>query len=108
MVFEINSESSSMKQREFERLSESHQVDILYHDGVYIGKQKGFCSTLLLFQLESFYVEIDYLVYRMKIYSIECFASTSSVDPYYRRLNYLCSYVKTFSNLQYKIRYPDF
>ena len=71
-----------MKQGEFERLSENRQVDILYHDGVYIGKQKGFCSTLLLFQLESFYVEIDYLVYRMKIYSIECFASTASLDPY--------------------------
>jgi hypothetical protein len=71
-----------MKQGEFEHLSENRQVDILYHDGVYIGKQKGFCSTLLLFQLESFYVEIDYLVYRMKICRIECFTSTSYLDPY--------------------------
>ena len=82
MVFAIRYKSSAMEQGEFERLSENHQVDILYHDGVYMGKQKGFCSTLLLFQLESFYVEIDYLVYRMKIYSIECFTSTSSLDPY--------------------------
>ena len=88
MVFAIRYKSSAMEQGEFERLSENRQVDILYHDGVYIGKQKGFCSTLLLFQLESFYVEIRYSNYRRTIKGIHCSGSTMILEPYLDQIHF--------------------
>ena len=55
---------------EFTALSEEEKLKLLRRDGVYIGKLKQNQSTHVLFQLYSFYVEVQYKVYRKQIYQI--------------------------------------
>ena len=66
----------------FEALSCKAQIAILYQDGLYIGKKKISGSVRLLFQVESFYVEITYAHYRKSIHKIHCTDSTSILDQY--------------------------
>lgn len=75
-----------MKLFEFMLLEKNEQVDLLYEAGVYLGKRKtgGFCR--LLYQYESFYVELTYFHYRVSIRSIRCFTSTGPLDPYLERI----------------------
>lgn len=75
-------EGRSMKMLEFQALPCEEQIAILYQNGVYIGKKKTGGLIRLLFQLESFYVEIIYANYRRAIYKIRCTDSTSILEPY--------------------------
>ena len=72
---------------EFKLLQETVQVSILYEDGVYIGKRKENESTMLLFQLDSFYVEVFYSSYRRYISRILCSESTVLLDPYLEQID---------------------
>jgi hypothetical protein len=63
------------------------QVAILYQQGVYIGKRKEDELIVLLYQLESFYVEVIYRNYRRYVARIRCTASTSVLDPYLEQIN---------------------
>lgn len=67
---------------EFQRLPEKQKITLLYREGIYIGKRRLHPHTALLFQLESFYVEVCYKKYRSRIERINCFASTVPLDPY--------------------------
>ena len=67
---------------EFELLPLEEQVHMLYMHGVYIGKRKGTQFTRLLFQLESFYVEIVYSRYRQLINQMRYSDSTEILDTY--------------------------
>lgn len=67
---------------EFELLPLEEQVNMLYKHSVYIGKKKGKQFTRLLFQLESFYVEIIYSSYRRVIDDIYYSDSTDVLDEY--------------------------
>jgi hypothetical protein len=58
------------------------QLSLLYQQGIYIGKKKTTQFTRLLFQLESFYVEIAYSTYRRSIHKMRYSDSTSILDPY--------------------------
>jgi len=67
---------------EFQLLSMHDQVNVLYEQGVYIGKRKADKLTVLLLQLDSFYVEVFYRKYRHDIIKIRCSLSTCILDPY--------------------------
>jgi hypothetical protein len=71
-----------MKMSEFESLFRKEQIIILYQDGVYIGKKKAGTLTKMLFQLESFYVELVYTKYRRTIHKMRCSDSTIILEPY--------------------------
>jgi hypothetical protein len=71
-----------MRTSEFELLAEKDQLALLYKHGVYIGKRKVAQSVRLLFQLDSFYVEIEYVSYRLQISKILCTDSTDILDHY--------------------------
>jgi hypothetical protein len=71
-----------MRMSEFELLSDKDQLALLYKHGVYIGKRKTGGSVKLLFQLDSFYVEIDYVSYRLEISKMLCTDSTDILDRY--------------------------
>lgn len=75
-----------MKMKEFELLPEARQAAILYRQGVYIGKRKSGKRTVLLYQLESFYIEVSYLVYRRYISQITCSPSTDILNPYLEQI----------------------
>jgi hypothetical protein len=67
---------------EFRLLGEEKQTEYLYNDGVYIGKRKDKDTSVVLYQLENFYVEIHYLEYRRAIHRLHCFTSTEDLEPY--------------------------
>ena len=49
-----------MTMYDFQLLPEQRQIEVLYKAGVYIGKRREGVSIILLYQLESFYVEVFY------------------------------------------------
>ena len=63
------------------------QVAILYQQGVYIGKRKEEGLSILLYQLDSFYVEIVYKKYRRYVARTRCSGSTAFLDPYLEQIN---------------------
>jgi len=67
---------------EFGVLDESARIDLVYLEGAYIGKRKEEDCTLVLYQVQGFYVEICYRKYRHHILRIRAFASTFLLDPY--------------------------
>jgi trehalose/maltose hydrolase-like predicted phosphorylase len=76
-----------MKWTEFEQLPMQQQVSLLYTGGVYIGKRKHCDLTLILFQLEGFYVEVCYAKYRHDISWLQCSDSTVLLDPYLEQID---------------------
>lgn len=75
-----------MKSFEFQLLSEKEKADLLYREGVYIGKRKEGPLTVLLYQADSFYVEVFYHKYRRFIVRMRCSESTSILDPYLEQI----------------------
>jgi hypothetical protein len=71
---------------EFKSLSQDDQVVILYCQGVYIGKKKNKWCTSLLYQLETFYVEVSYTSYRRFIHQIVVTDSITILDPYLEQI----------------------
>lgn len=67
---------------DFQLLSQNEKIDLLYEQGVYIGKRKEEGLTVLLYGLESFYVEVFYKKYRCFITRVHCFNSTVFIEPY--------------------------
>lgn len=70
----------------FQLLPLPEQIELLYKDGVYIGKRKGEWSSVLLYQLESFYVEVYYRKHRCYVSRLHCFRSTELLDPYLEQI----------------------
>jgi hypothetical protein len=76
-----------MKTTDFDSLALRCQLELLYHEGVYIGKKAGVLEVAVLYQLDSFYVEIHYSEYRRHIQWIHSFESTELLDPYLENMN---------------------
>ncbi len=72
---------------DFRILTDSEQIDLLYKEGVYIGKRAYPGSTILLYQLDAFYVEIYYQKYRCFVKRLHCFTSTILLNPYLEQIN---------------------
>lgn len=71
-----------MRLQEFKRLPQQEQTALLYEQGVYIGKRKQGATVVVLYQLEGFYAEVFFRVYRRIIDRIFCFSDTKRLDPY--------------------------
>ncbi len=76
-----------MTMYDFQLLPEQQQIDVLYQFGVYIGKRKIKISIILLYQFESFYVEVFYKKYRSHVKHLHCFESTELLDPYLEQID---------------------
>ena len=76
-----------MRLYNFARLTEEKKVNLLYDQGVYVGKRKKGDTTVVLYQLEGFYAEVYYRKYRCFIDRISCFSSTTRLDPYLSEMN---------------------
>ena len=71
-----------MKWKEFQMLDVFQQVDYLHEEGVYVGKRKEAGSTVLLYQVDTFYVELFYTKHRLCVDRIYCFQCMTRLDPY--------------------------
>jgi hypothetical protein len=67
---------------EFHLLPYNDKVELLYTRGVYIGKRKAPKNIKVLYQLDSFYVEIFYKKYRQFIDHLSYFNSADKLNPY--------------------------
>lgn len=72
---------------DFRMLTDSEQIDLLYQDGVYIGKRVKGGVTVVLYQYDAFYVEVFYRKYRCHIQRIYCFTSTDLINPYLQNMD---------------------
>jgi hypothetical protein len=75
-----------MTQIEFRLLPQPEQLDVLYTSAVFIGKRKLGSTSVLLYQLEGFYVEVFYKKHRCCATKIHCFRSTEYLDPYLQQI----------------------
>ena len=66
----------------FESLQYNSKIQLLYDEGVYIGKRRLNGLTAVLYQVESFYVEIFFMLYRTRIKSFRVTESTHILNPY--------------------------
>lgn len=78
----LSAEDWSMTVIEFNLLAVSDKLDLIYKQGIYIGKQKTTDGSILLYQLDSFYTEIIYTMHRKYVAKINCFTSIDRLDPY--------------------------
>ena len=67
---------------EFGLLHAQDKINLVYREGVYIGKIKEDDGSRVLYQLNGFYVEISYRKYRHHIRHIRAFTSTFLLEPY--------------------------
>jgi hypothetical protein len=72
---------------EFRLQSESDQIDLLYKEGTYIGKRKEGKASIVLYQLDAFYVEVFYHKYRRLVSRLHIFQSTQGLGPYLDAIN---------------------
>jgi hypothetical protein len=72
---------------DFSTLSLTDQLEILYADGVYLGKRKTENLTVILYQFQKWYVEIYYEKYRQKVKFIRCTDSGEILNPYLEHIN---------------------
>ena len=72
---------------EFIDLTGGDREDILYKSGVYIGKRKTTYNSVILFQLEGFYVEVFYSKYRQKVAYMHICSDPEVLDPYLQHLD---------------------
>jgi hypothetical protein len=72
---------------EFMDLPQELQFEVLHKHGVYVGKRKIDKTSVVLFQLHGFYVEVYYKQYRKIIDHIITSNSTEILQPYLDQIN---------------------
>lgn len=75
-----------MGPEEFDILEEREKMDLLHSEGVYVGKRQLHHQVAILFQLESFYVEVVYDNYRSIIGYIKSGTSIDMLKPYLNQI----------------------
>lgn len=72
---------------DFSTLPLTDQLEILYTDGVHLGKSKAGSLTVILYQFKRWYVEIYYEKYRQKVKFIRCTDSAEILNPYLEEID---------------------
>jgi hypothetical protein len=67
---------------QFKSLSPYKQFEILAQKGVMIGDRISIAYKFILYQLDSFYVEVKSNLFDKKIEAIKCFFDTKNLEPY--------------------------
>lgn len=67
---------------DFCNLTHAEKIQLVYEDGIYIGKRKISTDVAIIYQLNYFYFEIVYIKYRLQISHIRQSENISIVLPY--------------------------
>jgi hypothetical protein len=67
---------------QFKSLSEYKQYEAIKAKGVIIADRISTAYKFLLYQVDSFYVELKYNLFETKIEAIRCFSGTKGLEPY--------------------------
>jgi len=76
-----------MTLHDFMLLPKRRQIDVIYEEGVYIGKRNHQQQSIVVYQVQTFYVEVFYRKYRYFISDIHCFTSVDLLTPYLSQIN---------------------
>lgn len=68
--------------QQFKSLSPYKQFEVLAKKGVMIGDRISTAYKFILYQIDSFYVEVKSNLFDTKIETIKCFFDTKDLDPY--------------------------
>jgi hypothetical protein len=71
----------------FRLLSKKEQFELLSQHGVYVGKRKEDEMTTVLYQLDTYYVEIFYKQYRKYVSHVRFFTTTDEIQPYLEQID---------------------
>lgn len=71
---------------QFNSLNEMQQADELWEKGVHIAERPEGDFELLLYQIDSFYVEVWYQRVDNKIKKIRSFSSINALEPYLKNI----------------------
>ena len=78
---------TAMNLYQFNCLDEVRQIELLWSAGVLVGsRQEGFYK-ILLYQIDSFYVEVFYQYFQGKMVKIKSFTDTDQLEPYLNSIN---------------------
>ncbi|HVG13440.1 MAG TPA: hypothetical protein VM935_00715 [Chitinophagaceae bacterium] len=69
-------------------LPREQQIDLLYEHGIYVGKIKLDDITVLLYQMDAFYIQLCYSQYRVCIDTIQCYETTDVLEPYLEQIQF--------------------
>ena len=72
---------------QFKYLSEDDQESILWKKGVELARKHDSFYHYILFQVDGFYMEIQYTFPERAIVRIMCFEDTALLEPYLRNIN---------------------
>jgi hypothetical protein len=76
-----------MTVQEFRDLTESQQTEVLYGDAVYIDKRKSGDNSIVIYQIDGFYVEVCFYKYRQHIAWVRCSDSINILNPYLDKMD---------------------
>jgi len=71
-----------MTHHEFNKLSLAQQADIVWNCGTFIAERQEENHTIMLYQIEGFYVEVFYSRNKRRIPATRSFTSTYLLQPY--------------------------
>ena len=67
---------------QFKALDEYHQHEVLWDKGVFITHRAEAGYTLMLYQIDAFYVELTYDSDMNKLIGLRSFLNTNRLEPY--------------------------
>ena len=76
-----------MQLQDFSELEQIAQQEIVLDEGIYLSSRMHLDYTVLLFQLDNFYVELFYPKDKDKCVIIKGFENTDELEPYLKRIN---------------------
>ena len=74
---------------QFSVLTENEKTAIVWNEGDFVGDRKENNLSILLYQLQSFYVEVFYFGKENKISRLRSFSSLNQLEPYLNNIDIL-------------------
>ncbi len=72
---------------QFNVLTENEKTAIVWNEGHFVGDRKENNFSILLYQVQSFYVEVFYSGNENKISRLRSFNSMEQLEPYMRKID---------------------
>jgi hypothetical protein len=76
-----------MKMYQFNCMDEVRQIELLWSKGALIGSRKQGFYKVLLYQVDSFYVEVFYEYFKGKMAKLNSFTDSDRLEPYLNSIN---------------------
>jgi hypothetical protein len=67
---------------EFKLLAEDEQIEVIWESGHFVADRYEHDCSVLLYQVDSFYVEVFYVVWLNRFEILRSFTNTEQLSPY--------------------------